>query len=137
MKSLAVIFVVLYIARSEVSAGVVSNEDLQNSFNQLEETVKADQIEKIKLESTISNLQHELESVKNKSETNEKLIEEEQENMNTTRAIVTRLDKISRIGTSCSHIASLGNIESGSFLLDTDGEGNQAPYEVPKLIHTY
>jgi len=131
MKSLATIFLILYIATAltEVSANVISNEDLQNSFNQLEETVKADQIEKIKLESTISNLQHELESFKNKSETNSKWIEEEQENMNTTRAIVTRLDKISRIGTSCSHIASLGNLESGSFLLDTDGEGNQSPYE--------
>ena len=124
MKSLATIFLILYIAKAltEVSANVISNEYLQNSFNQLEETVKADQnsikqleetvkadqnsikqleetvkadlIEKVKLESTISNLQHELESFKNKSETNSKLIEEEQENMNTTRAIVTRLNKV-------------------------------------------
>ena len=109
MKSLATIFLILHIATAltEVSANVISNEDLQNSLNQLEETVKADQnslkqleetvkadqIEKVKLESTISNLQHELETFKNKSETNSKLIEEEQENMNTTRAIVTRLDK--------------------------------------------
>ena len=113
-----------------LTAGVVSNEDLQNSFKQLEETVKADQIEKRKLESTISDLQHELESVKNKSVSNENLIKGEQENMNTTRAIVTRLNKLSKIGTSCSYIASLGNLESGTFLLDTDGTGNQAPYEV-------
>ena len=49
-------------------AGLVSNEDLQNALKKLEETVKADQaanqIEKIKLESTISNLQHDLESLK-------------------------------------------------------------------------
>ena len=110
--------------------GVVSNEDLQNALKKLEETVKADQIEKRKLESTISDLQHELESVKNKSVSNENLIKGEQENMNTTRAIVTRLNKLSKIGTSCSYIASLGNLESGTFLLDTDGTGNQAPYEV-------
>ena len=61
MKLLAAIYLVLHIATAEVTAGVVSNEDLQNSFKQLEETVKAEQIEKRKLESTISNLQHELE----------------------------------------------------------------------------
>ena len=144
MKNLSAIVLALYIATAKVSASIIDLdiEVLQNSFKQLEETVKADQVEKIKLESTISNLQHELESFKNKSETNTKWIEEEKENnkrrisfIANTRTIVTRLDKISRIGTSCSHIASLGNIESGSFLLDTDGEGNQAPYEVPKLIH--
>ena len=137
MKFLTAICLVLHIATAEVTAGVVSNEDLQNSFKELEELVKADQIEKRKLESTISNLQHELESVKNKSETNEILIKEEQENMNTTKTIVTRLNKISKIGMSCSYIASLGNLESGTFLLDTDGEGNQAPYEVQFLIHFY
>jgi cell division septum initiation protein DivIVA len=135
MKFLAAICLVLHIVTAKVTAGAVSNEDLQNYFKQLEETVKADQIEKRRLESTISKLQHELESVKNKSETNENLIKEEQENMNTTRTIVTHLNKISRIGTSCSNIASLGNLESGTFSLDTDGTGNQAPYEVQLLIH--
>jgi hypothetical protein len=36
---------------------------------------------------------------------------------------------MSRSGTSCSHIASLGDLESGIYFLDTDGEGNYAPYE--------
>ena len=96
MKSLATIFLILYIATALTALTFDQWEEIKadhNSLKQLEETVKADQIEKIKLESTISNLQHELESFKNKSETNSKWIEEEQENMNTTRAIVTRLDK--------------------------------------------
>ena len=38
---------------------------------------------------------------------------------------------VSRIGTSCSYIGNLGNLESGTFLLDTDGTGKaEAPYEV-------
>ena len=41
-----------------------------------------------------------------------------------------RLDKMSRIGTSCSEIASLGNLESGMYLLDTDADGGEAPFEV-------
>ena len=54
------------------------------------------------------------------------------------KSIITHLDKLSktgirRIGTSCSDIANLGNLESGNFLLDTDAEGKHAPYEV-KLV---
>ena len=54
------------------------------------------------------------------------------------KLIITQLDKesktgIRRIGTSCSDIANLGNLESGNFLLDTDAEGKHAPYEV-KLV---
>ena len=47
------------------------------------------------------------------------------------RIEINRLDEMSRIGTSCSSIASLGNLESGTFFLDTDGLKNaEAPYEV-------
>ena len=45
-----------------------------------------------------------------------------------------RLLTVSRIGTSCSYIGNLGNLESGTFLLDTDGTGKaEAPYEVSDM----
>ena len=72
-----------------------------------------------------------MESVKNQSNANAKLIEENKIQGTNNFNSVDRLDKISRIGTSCSYIANLGNLESGTFLLDTDGTGNgEAPYEV-------
>ena len=80
-----------------------------------------------KYDSTISNLQNELESFKNQSS---KWREDEQKSNNETKIVVDRLDKMSRIGTSCSSIASLGIIVSGNYFLDTDGVGNHAPYEV-------
>ena len=118
---LSLILTVLFIDK-DVSGAAMSNEDLSKAFKQLEVKFEADHT---KYESTISNLQHELEAFKNKSE-------EDQKSMNET---VARLDKISRIGASCSSIANLGNLESGFYLLDTDGEGNQAPYEVKHKIY--
>ena len=71
-------------------------------------------------------MQSELESVKDQSSTNKDMIEED-------RVEINRLDEMSRIGTSCSSIASLGNLESGTFFLDTDGlKTAEAPYEVSK-----
>jgi len=130
---LTVIFLVIVINKG-ASGAVMNNEELTNVITKLEKTIEGDQLEKRRFETAISNLQFELESVKNKSETNEKLIEEEQMNMNQTKSIITHLDKFSktrirRIGTSCSDIANLGNLESGNFLLDTDAEGKHAPYE--------
>ena len=101
---------------------------------------------KVKLQSTISNLQAELELFKNQSNTNKEMIEEEKIKVNEIAIqgtnnfnSVDRLDKMSRIGTSCSYIGNLGNLESGTFLLDTDGLGKaEAPYEVsdnyPKFV---
>ena len=69
-------------------------------------------------------MQSELESVKDQSSTNKDMIEED-------RIEINRLDEMSRIGTSCSSIASSGNLESGMFFLDTDGlKTAEAPYEV-------
>ena len=83
-------------------------------------------------------MQAELEIFKNQSTANAKLIEEKTVEINEIKIqgtnnfnSVDRLDKMSRIGTSCSYIANLGNLESGTFLLDTDGIGKaEAPYEV-------
>lgn len=130
---LTVIFLVIVINKG-ASGAVMNNEELTNVVTKLEKTIEADQLEKRRFEATISDLQFELESVKNKSETNEKLIEEEQMNMNQTKTILLYLEKqsqtgIRRIGTSCWDIANLGNLESGTFLLDTDADGILAPYE--------
>ena len=124
---LTLILTVLFIGKDVTAmtrSQAMSNEELAKAFKKLEEKFEGD---RTKYESTISDLQNELESFKNK-------VEEEQKSMNETLAIVSRLDHISRIGTSCSHIASLGNLESGIYFLDTDGEGKNAPYEV-NLFH--
>jgi len=124
------IFILLaVIVYQETTAAVLNNEALTTIVQKLEEKVNADEVEKHKFEATIANLEHELESVKNKSETNEKLIVE---GINETKDVlitVERLDKMSRVGTSCSSIANLGNLESGTYLLDTDRDGNEAPFE--------
>ena len=89
---LTVIFLVIVINKG----AVMNNEELTNVitklesnlgeyFSNLEKTIAGDQLEKKRFEAAISNLQFELESVKNKSETNEKFIEEEQMNMNQTK----------------------------------------------------
>ena len=101
---LTLILAVLFINK-DVSGAAMSNEDLTEALKQLEEKFEVDQLVKIKYESTISNLQNELESFKNVSDSNFKLIED---SMNETSIIVGRLDKNSRIGTSCSSIANLG-----------------------------
>ena len=124
---LSLILTVLFFDK-DVTGAALSNEDLTKAFRQLEVKFEADQT---KYESTISILQNELESFKNQSS---KWIEEEQKSNNETKIVVDRLDKMSRIGTSCSSIASLGNIVSGNYFLDTDGKGNHAPYEVSILI---
>ena len=71
-----------------------------------------------------------MESVKNKSNTNEKLIVAEIDETKGALVTLDRLDKMSYIGTSCSEIASMGNLESGMYLLDTDAEGSEAPFQV-------
>ena len=45
--------------------------------------------------------------------------------------------KMSRTGTSCSNIANLGNLESGTYLLDIDGKKNEAPFEVKTFIQIF
>ena len=88
-----------------------------NIIQKFNETIEANKLVKVELQSTISNLQAELESVKNKSDTNYNNVD--------------RLDKRLRIATSCSFIANMGYNESGTFFLDTDGIGKgEVPYEV-------
>ena len=90
---------------------------VENIIQKFNETFEANKLVKVELLSTISNLQAELESVKNKSDTN-------YNNVN-------RLDKRLRVATSCSSIAHMGYNESGTFFLDTDGIGKgEVPYEV-------
>jgi peptidoglycan hydrolase CwlO-like protein len=81
---LTVILLVIVINKG-ASGAVMNNEELTNVITKLEKTIEVDQLEKRRFEAAISNLQFELESVKNKSETNEKIIEEEQMNMNQTK----------------------------------------------------
>ena len=59
------------------------------------------------------------------------MIETNQDMIQDDRIKINGLDEMSRVGTSCSSIASLGNLESGTFFLGTDGLKNgEAPYEV-------
>ena len=85
----------------------------------------------------LESVQYELESINSKCETNEKMIEKEQEILLRALRLLNfgifsmgHLEKTKLSGSSCSYIASMGNLESGTFLLDTDGKGNLAPYEV-------
>ena len=74
-----------------------------NIIQKFNETIEADKLEKVKLQSTISTLQ----------------------------ANVDHLDKRLRTATSCSFIGNMGYNESGTFFLDTDGIGKgEVPYEV-------
>ena len=92
----------------------------------------------MKLQSKISFLQAELESLKNKSDDNTKLIKEKNVEINEIKVQATNnsnnvdsLDKKLRVATSCSFIANMGYNESGTFFLDTDGIGKgEVPYEV-------
>ena len=119
---LTVIFMVIVINKGDV----MNLEQLTNVVKQLEETIKVDQVEKSQLKSHITHLETELESVKNKSLTNEIELQETKNAL----IIVDRLEKMSKATTSCSKIASLGSLESGSYLIDTDGDGNEVPYDV-------
>jgi chromosome segregation ATPase len=111
-----------------------------NIIQKFNETFEADKLGKVKLQSKISFLQAELESLKNKSDDNTKLIEEKNVEINEIKIQATnnsnnvdRLDKKLRVATSCSFIANMGYNESGTFFLDTDGIGkSEVPYEVSK-----
>ena len=70
----------------DVTGAALSNEDLTKAFKQLEVKFEADQTKYV---STISSLENELKSFKNKSS---KWIEEEQKSNN--EAVVDRLDKM-------------------------------------------
>ena len=109
-----------------------------NIIQKFNETFETDKLEKVKLQSKISFLQAELESVKDKSDANAESIEEEKVEINEIKIQATnnsnnvdRLDKKLRVATSCSFIANMGYNESGTFFLDTDGIGKgEVPYEV-------
>ena len=74
------------------------------------------------LESKVSTLQAEVD------ENNAKLADMEHVS-NFTVSVVDRLDKMSKLGTSCTELAHQGNLESGYYLLDTDGiNDNEPPY---------
>jgi len=120
-KSLIITFTCLVMAMCQETSGTkYSLEQVGNIIQQFNETIEAEKLEKVKLQSTISNLQAELESFKNQSNANKEMNEKEMIEIN-------RLDKMSRTGTSCSSIA---NLESGTFFLDTDGlKIAEAPYE--------
>ena len=53
---------------------------------------------------------------------------------NCLQQAVQDLDEKSRVGISCVAIAESGNVESGIFLLDTDGDGKNAPFKVKLFL---
>jgi len=127
------IFILLSVAiyRETLAAAfnVLTNEQITTILNELREKVNTEELKDSKFEATIANLEHEMETVKDKSETNKKLIIKEINQTKDTLITVDRLEKMSRTGTSCSNIANLGNLESGTYLLDIDGKKNEAPFE--------
>ena len=98
-KYLRVFVLLLAITMNKNPNGAATDiEKLTKLVNEIQENFK---MEKSQMESTISSLQAELES-------NKKAIAEE-------KGIVTRLDKMSRIGTSCSQIANMGNFQNDNY----------------------
>ena len=118
--------------------------DLQDNF-ELEKTRSESTIstlqanfetEKARMEYVISTLQAEIDANKLGVQNNNKVIDDEEKKINEMKngthklsSVVDRLDKMSKLGTSCSQLAQSGNLESGHYLLDTDGiNDNQPPY---------
>ena len=107
--------------------------DLQDNF-ELERTRSEN--EKARMEYVISTLQAEIDANKLGVQNNNKVIDDEEKKINEMKngthklsSVVDRLDKMSKLGTSCSQLAQSGNLESGFYLLDTDGiNDNQPPY---------
>jgi len=133
----ALIFLLIVVDKDAKGAAVDFDQALANFTNIVSQLQENFNIQQSKMESTISSLQAEIAANKMGVEANAKLIDEEGKNItdnvdatNELSSTVHRLDKMSKMGTSCTHLAHLGNLESGYYLLDTDGvNGNQPPFD--------
>ena len=134
----SLIFLLTNVNKDAKGAAVDINEIVTN-FTSIVTNLKENfKNEKARMESTIATLQDEMDANKKALQTEintnmiglQKLIDEEDENIADTMNVVTRLEKMSRLGTSCTQLAHQGNLESGYYLLDTDGvNGNLPPYD--------
>ena len=92
------IFILLSVAiyRETFAAAfnVLTNEQLTTILNELREKVNTDELKDSKFEATIANLEHEMETVKDKSDTNKKLIIKEINQTRDTLITVDRLEKV-------------------------------------------
>ena len=135
--SCMMILLLMIIEKDANGAAIDLDQVISNFTNIVKSLQENFNIEKSRMESTISTLQAEIDDIKLGVQNNANLIDEEEKTINETvvntyklSSAVNRLDKMSRIGTSCNQLAHLGNLESGIFLLDTDGvNGNQPPFE--------
>ena len=134
----SLIFLLTNVNKDAKGAAVDINEIVTN-FTSIVTNLKENfKVEKARMEATIATLQDEMDANKKALQTEintnmiglQKLIDEEDENIADTMNVVTRLEKMSRLGTSCTQLAHQGNLESGYYLLDTDGmNGNLPPYD--------
>merc|ERR1711962_118701 len=134
----ALIFLLTNVNKDAKGAAVDINEIVTN-FTSIVTNLKENfKNEKARMEATIATLQDEMDANKKALQTEintnmmglQNLIDEEDENIADTMNVVTKLEKMSRLGTSCTQLAHQGNLESGYYLLDTDGmNGNQPPYD--------
>ena len=134
----ALLMLLLITIDKEAKGAAVDLDQVISNFtkivNNLQENFK---IEKSRMESTISTLQAEIDTNKKGIQNIAQSVDEDEKVINDTvdntfklSSTVNRLDKMSRIATSCTQLAHMGNLESGSYLLDTDGvNGNQPPFE--------
>ena len=134
----ALVFLLICANKDAKGAALDINEIFTNLTQIVTNLEENFEVEKAKMESTITTLQDEIASnkitLKAKMDTNiigfQKLINEEEKNITDFMNVVTRLEKKSRLGTSCTQLAHQGNLESGYYLLDTDGvNGNLPPYD--------
>ena len=168
LKTILGLSLILFVVTSVAD---LNNEELTNIVNQM--IAKALNVEKIKFEAKIDNLENEVESLKNQNEIYQKEINKTKISLdnylhalaefkflsdNNTKLIidgkkdinksmeslkqeviqigktVQDLDEKKSVGTSCAAIAESGNVKSGIFLLDTDGDGKNAPFKVKLFL---
>lgn len=126
------LILLLFIVDKESNGAAVDINQVISNFTEMVESLQENfNIQKSTMESTISNLQAEIEANKLVGQNNAKLFDKTvSDNIDALSSTVNRLDKMSKMGTSCTQLAHLGNSESGYYLLDTDGiNGNQPPYD--------
>ena len=133
----ALIFLLTNVNKDAEGAAVNINEIFTNFTSIVKNLEENFKVEKARMEATITTLQDEMNTDKKTLEAEmdanmigfQKLIEDEEKNITDSMKVVKRLEKKSRLGTSCTQLAHQGNLDSGYYFLDTDGvNGNLPPY---------
>ena len=120
-------------------------DNLENEVESLKNQNEIYQKEINKTKISLDNYLHALAEFKFLSDNNTKLIIDGKKDINKSMESLKQeviqigktlqdLDEQKSVGTSCAAIAESGSVKSGIFLLDTDGDGKNAPFKV-KLLY--